>query len=40
VTGKDWEYNPLTVANQANDWIEGKQYGVATSPGSSTAPVT
>src|SRR4051812_9290777 len=29
VTGKDWEYDPLTVANQANDWIEGKQYGIS-----------
>jgi HK97 family phage portal protein len=29
VTGSDWEYNPLTVANQATDWIEGKQFGIA-----------
>jgi len=28
VTGEDWEYNPLTVANQANQWIEGKQFGI------------
>jgi HK97 family phage portal protein len=28
VSGEDWEINPLTVANQANQWIEGKQYGV------------
>lgn len=28
VTGSDWEYNPLTVANQANQWIEGKQFGI------------
>jgi len=28
VTGMDWEYNPLTVANQANQWIEGKQFGI------------
>jgi phage portal protein BeeE len=28
VTGADWEYHPLQVANQANEWIEGKQYGV------------
>jgi HK97 family phage portal protein len=29
VTGEDWEYNPLTMANAATQWIEGKQYGVA-----------
>jgi HK97 family phage portal protein len=29
VTGQDWEYTPLTAANHATDWIEGKQYGVA-----------
>jgi HK97 family phage portal protein len=29
VTGNDWEYNPLTAANQTTDWINGKQYGVA-----------
>lgn len=28
VTGKDWEYNPLTAANQTTDWLEGKKYGV------------
>lgn len=28
VTGNDWEYNPLTVANQTNEWIEGKQFGI------------
>jgi len=28
VTGNDWEYNALTVANQANQWIEGKQFGI------------
>lgn len=29
VTGEDWEINPLTMANQANQWIEGKQYGIS-----------
>jgi HK97 family phage portal protein len=28
VTGMDWEYNPLTVANEATQWIEGKQFGI------------
>lgn len=28
VTGMDWEYNPLTVANQTTEWIEGKQFGI------------
>jgi HK97 family phage portal protein len=28
VTGSDWEYNPLTVANQTTDWINGKQFGI------------
>lgn len=29
VTGSEWEYLPLTAANQQTDWIEGKQYGVS-----------
>jgi HK97 family phage portal protein len=29
VSGKDMELQPLTMANQANNWLEGKQYGVA-----------
>ena len=29
VSGKDYELHPLTMANQANNWLEGKQYGVA-----------
>jgi HK97 family phage portal protein len=28
VTGMDWEYNPLVVANQTSEWIEGKQFGI------------
>lgn len=28
VTGNDWEYTPLTMANQSNEWIEGKQFGI------------
>jgi HK97 family phage portal protein len=28
VSGKDYELQPLTMANQANNWLEGKQYGV------------
>lgn len=28
VTGSDWEYNPLTAANQTTEWVEGKQYGI------------
>lgn len=29
VTGNDWEYNPLTMANQTMDWISGKQFSVS-----------
>lgn len=29
VTGKDWEYNPLTMAQTSTDWLDGKQYGVS-----------
>jgi HK97 family phage portal protein len=29
VSGQDYELTPITMANQANNWIEGKQYGVA-----------
>ena len=28
VTGSDWEYKPLTAANQQTEWIEGKQFGI------------
>jgi HK97 family phage portal protein len=28
VTGNDWEYMPLTQANQSNEWIAGKQFGI------------
>jgi HK97 family phage portal protein len=29
VTGSDWEYNPLTQANQSTEWIQAKEFGIA-----------
>jgi phage portal protein BeeE len=40
VTGMDWEYNPLTVANEATSGSRASSSASVTSPGSSTAPAT
>lgn len=29
VTGSDWEYNPITTAQNGMSWIEAKQYGIS-----------